>query len=147
MLCALTGGALLSGAVPAAPWLLGALGIAQIADWLLGDRRFARAGSTLATATGLGHLGRLRLFEPPHTGQNYLLREMVHVIGRSHARKLRLIGLALAIFAPLALVTLAPRGAPSFGVAALSHLAGVLVLRWLFFAQAEHVVGLYYGRR
>ena len=23
----------------------------------------------------------------------------------------------------------------------------VLVLRWLFFAEAEHVVGLYYGRR
>ena len=31
--------------------------------------------------------------------------------------------------------------------AAESHLAGVLASRWLFFAEAEHVVGLYYGRR
>ncbi|MDP5360362.1 MAG: dibenzothiophene desulfurase, partial [Paracoccaceae bacterium] len=32
-------------------------------------------------------------------------------------------------------------------IAVLSHIAGVLTLRWLFFAQAEHVVGLYYGKR
>ena len=31
--------------------------------------------------------------------------------------------------------------------AALSHVAGTLVLRWLFFAEAEHAVGLYYGKR
>jgi len=28
-----------------------------------------------------------------------------------------------------------------------SHIAGVLASRWLFFAEAEHVVGLYYGKR
>jgi hypothetical protein len=28
-----------------------------------------------------------------------------------------------------------------------SHVAGVLAARWLFFAEAEHVVGLYYGVR
>ncbi|MEM1302315.1 MAG: dibenzothiophene desulfurase, partial [Pseudomonadota bacterium] len=32
-------------------------------------------------------------------------------------------------------------------VAVLLHLGGVLTLRWLFFAEAEHVVGLYYGKR
>ena len=32
-------------------------------------------------------------------------------------------------------------------LAVLSHLAGVFTARWLFFAEAEHVVGLYYGRR
>ena len=32
-------------------------------------------------------------------------------------------------------------------VAILSHLAGTLIARWLFFAEAEHVVGLYYGKR
>ena len=30
--------------------------------------------------------------------------------------------------------------------AVISHIVGVLALRWLFFAQAEHVVGLYYGK-
>jgi DMSO reductase anchor subunit len=31
--------------------------------------------------------------------------------------------------------------------AVLAHMAGIAVSRWLFFAQAEHVVGLYYGKR
>ena len=144
---ALAGGALLAGAARPAPWLLAGLGLLQLAAWLHGDRRFAGAGSTLATATGLGALGRLRLLEPPHSGRNYLLREMVHVVGRSHARKLRLAGLLFAVLLPLVLVTLAPAGPPALGAAALVHGLGALVLRWLFFAEAEHVVGLYYGRR
>ena len=31
--------------------------------------------------------------------------------------------------------------------ALLSHVAGMLALRWLFFAEAEHVQALYYGMR
>jgi DMSO reductase anchor subunit len=147
LLFALSGGALLAPAPEPAPWLLAVLGGAQIAAWLDGDRRFAASGTTLATATGLGALGRLRLLEPPHTGRNYLLREMVHVVGRRHARKLRLIGLLLAVLLPLALVALAPATPPALVLAALLHTCGALVLRWLFFAEAEHVVGLYYGRR
>jgi DMSO reductase anchor subunit len=146
LLFALAGGALLAPAPTAAPWLLAALGLAQAAAWLDGDRRFKASGTTLATATGLGPLGRLRMLEPPHTGRNYLLREMVHVVARRHARRLRSAGLALAVLLPLALVVLAPTP-PWLALAALAHAAGTLVLRWLFFAEAEHTVGLYYGRR
>jgi sulfite dehydrogenase (quinone) subunit SoeC len=32
-------------------------------------------------------------------------------------------------------------------LAVLTHVAGILASRWLFFAEAEHVVGLYYGKR
>jgi len=32
-------------------------------------------------------------------------------------------------------------------LAVTSHLAGIAASRWLFFAEAEHVVGLYYGKR
>jgi DMSO reductase anchor subunit len=144
---ALAGGALLAGAPGPAAWLLGGLGLAQVAAWMQGDRRFAGSGTTLATATGLGALGRPRLLAPPHTGRNYLLREMVHVVGRRHARKLRTIGFALAVALPLALVAFAPAAPLPLALAALTHVAGALVLRWLFFAEAEHVVGLYYGRR
>ena len=70
---------------------------------------------------------------------------MVHVVGRRHALRLRALGLLLAVLLPLALA-LAP-SPPALALAALLHAAGVLVLRWLFFAEAEHVVGLYYGRR
>ncbi len=147
LLASLAGGALLTGETRPAAALLAALGLAQGADWLRGDGRFAAAGSTMATATGLGGLGRLRLLEPPHTGPNYLLREMVHVVGRRHARRLRLIGLALAVVLPLALLVPGAPGHLVAGLAVLSHVAGMLILRWLFFAEAEHVVGLYYGRR
>lgn len=147
LLFALAGGALAAPAPTSAPWLLVALGVVQVAAFVEGDRRLAAAGTTLATATGLGALGRLRLLEPPHTGRNYLLREMVHVVGRRHARVLRLAGLGLAVLMPLAIVLTAPAGPATAAAATLMHLLGAIVLRWLFFAEAEHVVGLYYGRR
>jgi DMSO reductase anchor subunit len=70
----------------------------------------------------------------------------VHVIGRKHAQKLRIIALALAVALPIALLSL-PFSHVFAGLAVLSHIAGVLTARWLFFAEAEHVVGLYYGKR
>ena len=143
LLAALAGGALLAGAVGPAPWLLGAFGLAQVAAWVAGDRR--TGASTVESATGLGGLGRVRLLAPPHTGTNYLLREMVYVVGRRHALKLRVIGILLAVVLPIAVVVLAS-GPAAVVVAVLLHVPGVLVLRWLFFAEAEHVVGLYYGR-
>jgi DMSO reductase anchor subunit len=146
LVAALAGGALLAGEAAAA-WLLAVLAAIQIADWILGDGRFGGSGTTLATATGLGAFGTPRLLEPPHTGGNYLSREMVHVVGRRHARRLRAIGLALATLVPVGLLTLLPVGHVVAGVATLSHVSGMIVIRWLFFAQAEHVVGLYYGRR
>jgi DMSO reductase anchor subunit len=144
LLYAAAGGALLAGQVTLAAILLLALGIAQILVWRDGDTRFARSPTTLATATGLTG-GAVRAFEPPHTGPNYLLREMVHVVGRKHAVKLRAIAIVLAAFLP-AMLLLLPFSHVLAALAAVSHLAGALVARWLFFAEAEHVVGLYYGR-
>lgn len=142
----LAGGALLSGRVAIALLLLLIAGALQGIWWRTGDRRFAQSGTTLKTATGLGSIGEVRAFEPPHTGTNYLLNEMVYTVGRRHAEKLRLIALVLMLVLPVLLLLL---GNPHvFGVLALlSHVAGVLVSRWLFFAEAEHVVGLYYGMR
>ncbi|UAB88386.1 dimethyl sulfoxide reductase anchor subunit [Ruegeria sp. SCSIO 43209] len=147
----LAGGALLAGAEALAPWLLAIAGAVQLAYWAKGDGALSRSGTTLATATGLGERGAVRAFEPPHTGTNYLLREFVHVVGRKHAQKLRMISFGLAFVLPL-LLLLIPFGGVLIKhvfalVAVLSHVTGVAVSRWLFFAQAEHVVGLYYGKR
>ena len=144
LLYAVAGGALLAGQVGIAPWLLLGAGGMQIVAWARGDGAFARAGSTVGTATGLGPMGRVRPFEPPHTGSNYLLDEMAFRVGRKHARRLRVVGLGLAVVVPAAL-TLLPVGHAMAAVAVVSHLAGVLALRWLFFAEAEHVVAFYYG--
>ena len=143
---ALAGGALLAGQVTAALWLLPLAGLVQLAHWLAGDRALAGSGTTLATATGLGRFGTVRAFEPPHTGSNYLTREMVFVVARRHAAKLRIIALALMVVLPVLLLLL-PFNHAWAALAVLSHLAGVFTARWLFFAEAEHVVGLYYGRR
>ncbi len=123
-----------------------ALGMALVAAFRIGDTAFARAGQTIGTATGLGGIGEGAVFELPHTGQNYLMREMIHVVGRKHVRKLRRITILGAAVLPFALL-LMPGSPALFGVIALVHLTGALAARWLFFAQAEHVVGLYYGQR
>jgi len=135
----LTGGAMAAGH----PWLGAALGLALagllMLAFRLGDRQFALAGQTIGTATGLDRIGDAAVFELPHTGGNYLLREMIHVVGRKHGAKLRIIAVSAVLAA--AVLALAPYALP---VAVGLHLAGALVVRWLFFAQAEHVVGLYY---
>lgn len=147
----LAGGALLAGAEDLAPWLLAIAGAVQLAYWAKGDRALETSGTNLGTATGLGDRGSVRAFEPPHTGSNYLLREFVHVVGRKHAQKLRIIAFILGFALPLLLILTPVQGFVIkhllAALAVLSHLAGVAVSRWLFFAQAEHVVGLYYGKR
>ena len=142
---AIAGGALLSGRA-LAPIALLAVGGVLLALWRVGDGAFARAGQTMGTATGLDRLGTPTVFEPAHTAGNYLLREMIYVVGRKHAARLRIIALVLAAGLP-ALLSLLPLGWPVLALAALSHLAGAMAARWLFFAEAEHVVGRFYGAR
>ena len=146
LLLALSGGALLAGQVTLAMVLLPTCAILQIIAWALGDRRLAQSGTDMESATGLGNIGKVRAFEPPHTGSNYLTREFIHVVGRRHVRNLRAIALLLAFLLPVGLLFL-PHSHFFALLAVLSHIAGVLCIRWLFFAQAEHVVGFYYGKR
>ncbi len=146
LVLSLGGGALLGGQVIEALILLLIASSLQFYAWVTGDTRLAQSGTDMASATGLGHIGKVRAFEPPHTGTNYLMREFIHVVGRKHAQQLRIIGLGLAFALPL-LFLLLPFNHIFAALAVLSHVAGVLTLRWLFFAEAEHVVGLYYGKR
>lgn len=110
----------------------------------------AASRSTAESATGLGHLGKVRLFEAPHTGDSYLMREMGFKIARKHARRLRIIALVLGGAIPVVLVAVATQlpdlaGALVGLVAVISAGVGLLVERWLFFAEAVHTVSLYYG--
>ncbi|MGC4024089.1 MAG: dimethyl sulfoxide reductase anchor subunit [Mesorhizobium sp.] len=132
-----------------------ALGIA----WLLKLRWRQRLKtltplSTPESATGLGSMGRVRLFEPPHMTANYLTKEMGFKVARKHADKLFTIAVLLGGAAPaLCLVgaMLAAMGSMPMMAALLSgaafagHIAGLFVERWLFFAEARHAVMNYYG--
>lgn len=108
--------------------------------------------STPESATGLGDIGRVRLFERPHVTENYLTREMGFKVARKHAAKLWRIAIVAGGAVPalllLVLAILGGQGVIAAAVAALAaviHWGGVFVERWLFFAQARHAVMNYYG--
>lgn len=110
------------------------------------------AVSTPETATGLGQLGTVRLFEAPHTSENYLMKEMGFRIARKHARKLRMISGLFGFILPFALTLLVTASGGAIAViactlAVCAAFIGLLTERWLFFAEAKHAVTLYYGRR
>ncbi|MEM8740886.1 MAG: DmsC/YnfH family molybdoenzyme membrane anchor subunit [Pseudomonadota bacterium] len=145
VLIALTGPALVLAPAWVALGLLALTALAQWRHWQEGDAGLAALGVDAAAATGLS--GQVRPLAPPHTGRNYLLDEMVFRVGRRRAAALRRLTLGAAILIPAGLVVLgAATGLAELagGLACISHLAGVAAGRWLFFAEAEHSVGLYY---
>jgi sulfite dehydrogenase (quinone) subunit SoeC len=104
---------------------------------------------TLASATGLTAFGPARPLDRPHFTENYILREMGYQIARKHATTLRRIAMGLGFFIPAILALFAAFGvvpAITATAAALIALVGLLVERWLFFAEATHVSTIYYGR-
>lgn len=110
----------------------------------------AQPVTTAESATGLGALGKVSPLDLPHTSANYIQKEMGFAIARKHALKLRRIALALGLGLPLLLlgITWLSQGGmqmPWVLLAAISLIAGLLVERWLFFAEAEHVVTTFYG--
>jgi DMSO reductase anchor subunit len=105
--------------------------------------------ATRNSALGLPPEREVKVFERPHTEANYLLKEMGFVLARKHARKLR--ALAVLLFAVLPMLLALPvwlivhiNVGPWMAAAAVSAMLGVLVERWLFFAEAKHLVTLYY---
>jgi hypothetical protein len=66
------------------------------------------AMSTPQCATGLGSIGKVRLFEEPHTSENYLLKEMDFRVARRHAQKLRRFSVLLGFVLPFLLTAITP---------------------------------------
>ena len=120
----------------------------KIATWRHNDALGQPA--TANSATGLAG-GTVRSIEWPHTEENYLLKEMGYRIARKHSAKLRGIVHATAFAMPLVLLGMSVlmdgwMGTTGAVLAALVQLVGILIERWLFFAEAKHTVMLYYGR-
>jgi len=110
----------------------------------------AQHAVTAGRATGLDALGAVRPLEAPHTEENYLVHEMGFVLARRHARTLRRLTLVAAFLLPALLAALALAVPATWPFAAWLALAsgvtGLLVERWLFFAEAKHAVMAYYAR-
>lgn len=145
----LQGFALGSKMLVAASMLLTLLGWGwKLATWRYNDT--LEIPTNANTATGLAG-GTVRSLEWPHTEENYLLKEMGFRIARKHSARLRQITQALAFALPVLLLIAAfalpwPFTAVVSALAATIQFVGMLVERWLFFAEAKHTVTLYYGR-
>jgi sulfite dehydrogenase (quinone) subunit SoeC len=114
--------------------------IFKLAYWHLIDR--VPRTHTTGEATGLGE--NVRMWELPHTNQNFIQKEMGFVVARKHARKLRMATILLLALA--AFLSACTSISPWFAPIVVPPLAIALwTERWLFFAEAEHVVNLYYG--
>ena len=105
---------------------------------------------TVESATGLADLGKVRLLDSPTMTENFVQREMGFSIARKHAQKLRRICFFAYFLIPIILTGLTSNAVPIFAVpgtllSAVSVSVGVVVERWLFFAEAKHVSMLYYG--
>jgi sulfite dehydrogenase (quinone) subunit SoeC len=98
---------------------------------------------TMASATGLG--AGVRQWEVPHTATNFIMKEMGFVVARKHAHGLRRLffGLLAAAAFAYAVCVVSPWASL---VAAPILLCAAWVERWLFFAEAEHVVSVFYGK-
>jgi DMSO reductase anchor subunit len=106
--------------------------------------------NTAETATGLGEFGDVKLIESPHDQPNYLMKEMGFEVARKHSKKLRRISV-LAIFILPFIFVVCGWLWPEFGpvllpLAVLTTAVGLIAERWLFFAEAKHVVTLYYDQ-
>jgi len=101
---------------------------------------------TRGDAIGLPHR-KPSVFERPHTEANYLTKEMGFVVARRHAKKMRLSALLLFAVAPTLCIALAIATSqpwPWLDIATICAICGAFLERWLFFAQAKHLVMLYY---
>ena len=123
--------------------LIFAAWVAKFLWWQMLDTR--KSKSSLASATGLGALGKVKTFMPPHTSENYLQTEMGFVVARRHAVKLRAISTLLGCGLPILILFSTANLIVLLGVALFAHLMGIFVERWLFFAEARHVVSTYYA--
>lgn len=128
----------------ATSWVILALIVAamiQILHWQQGDRTRYKLTDRNA-ATGLK--GIIAPLFPPHSAPNYLMKEMAYQIGRKHAHTLRVITLVFAFVVPALMSLMLPMLWFTWGLGFCIHLVGVFAGRWLFFAEAEHSVALYY---
>ena len=100
------------------------------------------AGSTINTATGFTQ-AKVRLLDAGHTADTFLNNEFGYEAGADKLLRLRFVMVVLAFIVPFVLLTL--NLAALAVLAAFIALAGLLVERWLFFAEARHVVRLFHG--
>lgn len=122
-------------------YLLIAALIVKIMTWVHIDKN--RGQYTRESALGLTDFGKAKPFEPAHSQKNYLQREMGYELCPKRRSLMRWLALGCGFIVPAVLLFI---GFPIAIVTTFICLGGMMAERWLFFAEAEHVVRLYYDR-
>ena len=104
------------------------------------------AGPTINTALGFTR-ATVKLLDVGHSSDTFHTQEFGYQVDRVKLIWLRVISMVLAFLLPILLVTglIGNGGFAMLLLAAVSAYAGVFLERWLFFAEARHVVNLYHG--
>ncbi len=100
-------------------------------------------GPTVSSATGFTR-DRVTLFDSGHTHGTFLTREFGFQAARRRIRVLKGLVFAAAFAIPLLALVASGHGVSGTASGAAAFL-GLLAERWLFFAEARHVVNLYHG--
>lgn len=104
------------------------------------------AGPTINTALGFTR-ATVRLLDVGNSSDTFHNKEFGYQVDRVKLIWLRTISMILMAVLPLLLISgvFGQVGSATLLLAAVSAYAGVFVERWLFFAEARHVVNLYHG--
>lgn len=89
----------------------------------------------------------MRDLDAGHNADTFLTKEFVFDAGAVKLLRLRWLMIVLVFIAPPALIIVAYtlNITPAAYLAMVSLYVGLFVERWLFFAEARHVVRLYHG--
>ena len=104
-------------------------------------------GPTINTATGFTRAA-VRLLDTGHTAGTFLTEEFGYQPDHSVVTALKTLVFALGFGLPILLLALVLAGKAGVGIAlwaTVSAFIGIIAERWLFFAEARHVVNLYHG--
>ncbi|MFZ1345210.1 dimethyl sulfoxide reductase anchor subunit family protein [Thiothrix eikelboomii] len=104
-------------------------------------------GPTINTATGFTR-AQVRLLDTGHTAGTFLTDEFAYFAPAKLLLALRITVFVAGFFIPLMLLGFMVLGAQASGLAFLAMLSsfiGIGAERWLFFAEARHVIRLYHG--
>ncbi len=89
--------------------------------------------------------GQVRMLDVGHSAGTFLTNEFMFELARDRALLLRWAMWILGFILPILLLSLSTSSVAVW-IAALLSLIGLLCERWLFFAEAQHVVRLYHGQ-
>ncbi|ALG67938.1 dimethyl sulfoxide reductase anchor subunit family protein [Beggiatoa leptomitoformis] len=124
------------------PFVLSLIAIAASAKLIYYGWLGQPTETSINTATGFSY-AIVRLLEIGHTADTFVTREFNYSISALQIRILRSIVFIMGFILPAILLGYA--SVVSQWLAVIIAYSGILLERWLFFAEARHVVNLYHG--